>query len=140
MSEISDLMASNDPMATSVMSIGPSPPVNTTPPSRGEAPAQIHEGQVQAYTSAPPSRRAGGAGGAGGQGTPRRKMQKLNAEQREAFVATCCAFIVLLPNIQQMLLQQVPVLGTNSTLLTLVNASLVGILFFVLREHILDVL
>ena len=145
MSEISDLMASNDPMATSVMAIGPSPPVNTTP-SMGEATAQIHESQVQAYTSDPPSRRAGGAGGMGGmggmggQGTPRRKMQKLNTEQREAFVATCCAFIVLLPNIQQMLLQQVPILGTNSTLLTLVNASLVGILFFGLREHILDVL
>ena len=125
-------MASNDPMATSVMSIGPSPPVNTTP-SMSEATAQIHEKQVEAFTTNNPL-------SAGNVTATKRKLHKLNSEQREAFVVACCAFIVLLPNIQQMILQQLPVLGTNSTLLTLVNAALVGLVYFGLKEHILNVL
>ena len=135
MSEISELMASNDPMATSVMSIGPSPPVNTTP-SMSEATAQIHEKQLEAFTSNNPL----SAGNNSKETTTKRKLHKLNAEQREAFVVACCAFIVLLPNIQQMILQQLPVLGTNSTLLTLVNAALVGLVYFGLKEHVLDIL
>jgi hypothetical protein len=70
----------------------------------------------------------------------KRKLHRLNLEQREAFVVACCAFVVLLPNIQQMILQQLPVLGTNSTLLTLVNAALIGAVYFGLKEYILDVL
>lgn len=128
MSEISDLMASNDPMATSVMSIGPAPPVNTTP-SISEATAQIHEKQVDAFTT--PALNGSNA---------KRKLHKLNLEQREAFVVACCAFVILLPNIQQMIVQQLPVLGANSTLFTLVNAALVGLVYFGLKEHILDVL
>lgn len=134
MSEISELMASNDPMATSVMSIGPAPPVNTTP-SMSEATAQIHEKQVEAFTTNNPL----SAGNVSKDAT-KRKLHKLNSEQREAFIVACCAFIVLLPNIQQMILQQLPVLGANSTLLTLVNAALVGLAYFGLKEHILDVL
>jgi hypothetical protein len=135
MSEISELMASNDPMATSVMSVGPAPPVNTTP-SISEATAQIHEKQVEAFTTNNPL----SAGNVSKDTVTKRKLHKLNSEQREAFVVACCAFIVLLPNIQQMILQQLPVLGTNSTLLTLVNAALVGVAYFGLKEHILDVL
>lgn len=135
MSEISELMASNDPMATSVMSIGPSPPVNTTP-SMSEATAQIHEKHVEAFTTNNPL----SAGNVSKDTATRRKLHRLNSEQREAFVVACCAFIVLLPNIQQMILQQLPVLGTNSTLLTLVNAALVGLVYFGLKEYILDVL
>lgn len=135
MSEISELMASNDPMATSVMSIGPSPPVNTTP-SMSEATAQIHENQVEAFTTNNPL----SAGNVSKESAAKRKLHKLSSEQREAFVVACCAFVVLLPNIQQMILQQLPVLGTNSTLLTLVNAALIGLVYFGLKEHILDVL
>lgn len=134
MSEISELMASNDPMATSVMSIGPAPPVNTTP-SMSEATAQIHEKQVEAFTTNNPL-----SSGNVSRETTKRKMHKLNVEQREALIVACCAFIVLLPNIQQMILQQLPVLGTNSTLYTLVNSVLIGLIYFGLKEHILDVL
>lgn len=135
MSEISELMASNDPMATSVMAMGPSPPVNTTP-SMSEATSQIHENQVEAFKT----NNSLSSGNVSREIPTKRKLQKLNAEQREAFVVACCAFIVLLPNIQQMLVQQLPVLGTNSTLFTLVNCSLIGLIYFGLKEHILDVL
>ena len=135
MSEISDLMASNDPMATSVMSLGPSPPTNTTP-SMSEATAQIHEKQVDAFTTNNPM----SANNMSARDNSKRKLQKLSIDQREGFVVSCCAFIVILPNIQQMLLQQLPVLGSNSTLLTLVNAMLVGVLYYMLKEHILQAL
>ena len=105
--------------------------MNTTP-SMSEATAQIHEKQVEAYTA--------NAGNVSRGETTKRRLQKLNTEQREAFVVACCAFIVLLPNIQQMIVQQIPVLGTNSTLFTLVNAALIGLIYFGLKEHILDVL
>ena len=127
-------MASNDPMATSVMAIGPSPPVNTTP-SMSDATAQIHEKQVEAFTTNNPL-----STGQISRETKKLNLQKLNKEQREAFVVVCCAFVVLLPNIQQIIVQQLPVLGTNSTLFTLVNSVLIGVIYFGLKEHILDVL
>jgi len=128
-------MASNDPMATSVMSIGPSPPMNTTP-SMSEATAQIHENQVESFTTNNPL----SAGNISKEAATKRKLYKLNSEQREAFVVACCAFVVLLPNIQQMMHQQLPVLGTNNTLLTLVNAAIIGLAYFGLKEHILNFL
>eukprot|EP00965_Chrysotila_dentata_P129684 4287549-Pleurochrysis_carterae.AAC.1 len=65
---------------------------------------------------------------------------KLTYEQRLSVVVACCAFIVLLPNVQQLVTQQLPVLNSNATLHVLFNSVSISILFFLMRDHILDVM
>ena len=130
-SDISDLMASNDPMATPVMSLGPPPPQNTSPHIQGENVAQMHEQHVAMAHQADEEPVA--------KPKPTNKS-KLTVEQRVAIVVGCCAFIILLPNVQQVINQRLPVLTSNSTLQVLANSAFIGLLFFVLREHIMDLI
>lgn len=130
MSEISDLMASNDPMATPVMSLGPPPPVNTSPPPGVHDTQAIHEKQVEQM--APLSSIIPKA-------TPK-SMSKLKPEQKTSIVVGICAFLILLPNVQQMLNQHLPVLSSNATLHVVANSTLIALLFFALKDHISDLL
>tara|TARA_Y100000741_G_scaffold361994_1_gene346958 strand:+ start:573 stop:965 length:393 start_codon:yes stop_codon:yes gene_type:complete len=128
MSDIADLMASNDPMVTPVMSLGPAPPTNTSPQlGQPDTTSIMHEKQIEQMSPL-------------SQVLPDRKVtkSKLTTEQRVSIVVAICAFIVLLPNVQQLLTQQLPVLSSNSTLLVVSNSALIAGLFFVMRDHIID--
>tara|TARA_B100000676_G_C17867251_1_gene726608 strand:+ start:518 stop:910 length:393 start_codon:yes stop_codon:yes gene_type:complete len=130
MSDIADLMASNDPMATPVMSIGPAPP-ESSPPARNDTSA-MQERQLEQMSPLanmiPEQKKAT---------VPK---SKLGNDQRLSIVAGLCAFIVLLPNIQQLLTTQLPVLTTNATLHVAVNSFLVGLLFLYMKDHISDLI
>lgn len=128
MSDIADLMASNDPMATPVMSLGPAPPTNTTPQTgQPDVTSVMHEKQIEQISPL-------------SQVLPDKKVtkSKLTPEQRVSIVVAICAFIVLMPNVQQLLTQQLPVLSSNATLLVISNSALIAGLFFVMRDHIID--
>ena len=128
MSDIADLMASNDPMATPVMSIGPAPPVNTTPPQVMDT---MHEKQVEQMSPLSamlPDKNA------------TKNRSKLTPDQKIAIITGICTFIVFLPNMQQLLTQHLPILTTNTTLHLLVNSVLVAILFCYMKDHMIEVL
>jgi len=129
-SEISDLMASNDPMGTPVMALGPPPPVNTTPQIQGENTSQLHEQQIamtHQNIEEPIVHKKS-----------RNSHSKLTLEQRIAIVVSCCVFIILIPNVQQLLVNQFPVIVSNATLHVTVNAILVGLLFYFLKDQMLE--
>lgn len=69
-------------------------------------------------------------------GTTRPASSALNAEQRLAMVVACLAFVVLLPNVQELLVKQLPFLSNNYTLLSVANAVLIGLSVFFLKEHV----
>lgn len=130
MSDISELMASNDPMATPVMSLGPAPPppMNTSPPPGVNNTAAMHDKQIEQMSPLssmlPDSTKS------------KNLKSKLNPEQKTAVVVGICTFIVFLPNVQQLLTQQLPVLTTNSTLLVVTNSVLVAFVFLYMKDHI----
>lgn len=131
MSEISELMASNDPMATPVMSLGPSPPVNTTPQMQHVETSHastIQEGITPVYNTH------------ASQPQMTKRSGKLTTEQRLAIVVGCCVFLVFLPNIQQLILSQLPVLNNNATALLLTNSALVAGLFFLMRDRMVELI
>ena len=128
MSEMNELLASNDPMGTPIAAIGPPPPLNTTPQgASGQNVAIMHDRTVEQQL-APPVK-------------PQKKPQSgITQAQREAFAIACCAFIVLIPNVQQLMHANLPVLASNATLLTLVNAVLIAVLYFLLKDHVLELI
>ena len=136
MSDIAELMASNDPMATPVMSLGPAPPppMNTAPPPGVSNTATMHDKQIEQMSplvgmlpdSAKSNRNS--------------QKTKLNADQKIAIVVGICTFLVFLPNVQQLLTQQLPVLTTNSTLLVATNSVLVAFVFMYMKDHIGELL
>jgi ABC-type bacteriocin/lantibiotic exporter with double-glycine peptidase domain len=130
MSEIADLMASNDPMVTPVMSLGPAPPLNTSPESAaGSNTAIMHEKQLEQLSPL-------------ANVIPKVSMSKskLTMEQRVTLIVAICAFVVLLPNVQQMVLNQLPVLTSNATLHVLANSVLIAVLFYTMKDHVIDLL
>lgn len=133
MSDIAELMASNDPMATPVMSLGPAPPQNTSPPPGVGNTAAMHEKQIAQMSPLsqvlPDEAKA-----------PRGKGSRLSPEQKAAVIVGICTFIVLLPNVQQLLTSQLPVLTSNGTLHVVTNSVLVAFLFFYMKEHISELL
>ena len=128
MSEIPDLMASNDPMGTPVMALGPPPPMNTTPDFQ----QPLHM-QMQPPETEPMQRPVQKA-------APKTSHLGLPNETKVSIVVASVAFLVLLPNVQQMLLAQLPVLANNATLHTMANSILIGVLFFYMRDNIMDLI
>ena len=130
MSDIAELMASNDPMATPVMSLGPAPPppMNTSPPPGVNNTANMHEKQIEQLSPLtnmlPESAKA------------KSSKTKLTADQKTAIIVGICTFLVFLPNVQQLLTQQLPVLTTNNTLLVVTNSILVAFVFMYMKDHI----
>lgn len=134
MSDIAELMASNDPMATPVMSLGPAPPppMNTSPPPGVNNTATMHDKQIEQMSPyanmLPDSIKS------------KNQKTKLNPDQKMAIVVGICTFIVFLPNVQQLLTQQLPVLTTNSTLQVVTNSVLVAFVFMYMKDHIGELL
>lgn len=134
MSDIAELMASNDPMATPVMSLGPAPPppMNTSPPPGVNNTATMHEKQIEQMSPLssimPDSAKS------------KSSKTKLTPDQKTAVVVAVCTFLVLLPNIQQLLTQQLPVLTTNSTLHLITNSVLVAFVFMYMKDNIGELL
>ena len=135
MSDIAELMASNDPMATPVMTLGPAPPpppMNTSPPPGVNNIATIHEKQIEQMSPLsniiPDSSKS------------KSSRTKLSADQKTAVVVAICTFLVLLPNVQQLLTHQLPVLTTNSTLHLVTNSTLVAFVFMYMKDHIGELL
>jgi hypothetical protein len=134
MSDIAELMASNDPMATPVMSLGPAPPppMNTSPPPGVNNTATMHEKQIEQMSPL--------SGMLPDSAKSKNSKTKLNPDQKTAIIVSICTFIVLLPNVQQLLTQQLPVLTTNSTLHLITNSVLVAVVFMYMRDHIGELL
>lgn len=129
MSDIADLMASNDPMATPVMSLGPSPPppINTSPPPGVNNTSEMHEKQLEQMS--PLSSMLPNAM------KSKTNKSRLSSDQRSALIVGICAFIVLLPNVQQLLVQQLPVLTSNHTLHVITNSILIAFVYMYLKDH-----
>ena len=130
MSDIAELMASNDPMATPVMSLGPAPPspINTSPPTGVNNVATMHEKQIEQMSPL--------SGIIPDTAKPKSSKTKLTPDQKTAVVVAICTFIVLLPNVQQLITHQLPVLATNSTLHLVTNSTLVAFVFMYMKDHI----
>jgi len=130
MSDIAELMASNDPMATPVMSLGPAPPppMNTSPPPGVSNTASMHEKQIEQMSPLsgilPDSTKS------------KSPKTKLTSDQKTAIIVAICTFIVFLPNVQQLLTSQLPVLSTNNTFLLLTNSTLVALVFLYMKDNI----
>lgn len=134
MSDIAELMASNDPMATPVMSLGPAPPppVNTSPPPGVNNFATMHEKQIEQMSPL--------SGIIPDTAKPKSFKTKLTVDQKTGVIVAICTFLVLLPNVQQLLTQQLPVLATNSTLHLVTNSILVAFVFMYMKDHIGELL
>ena len=135
MSDIAELMASNDPMATPVMSLGPAPPplpMNTSPPPGVNNTSTMHEQQIEQMSPL--------SGVYPDTAKPKSSKTKLAPDQKTAVVVAICTFLVLLPNVQQLLTQQLPVLTTNSTLHLVTNSTLVALVFMYMKDHIGELL
>tara|TARA_Y100000389_G_C17378070_1_gene472759 strand:- start:665 stop:1069 length:405 start_codon:yes stop_codon:yes gene_type:complete len=134
MSDIAELMASNDPMATPVMSLGPAPPppMNTSPPPGVNNTATMHDKQIEQMSPLmgvlPDSSKS------------KPSKTRLKPDQKTAIVVAICTFLVLLPNVQQLLTQQLPVLTTNNTLHLVTNSILVAFVFMYMKDHIGELL
>lgn len=135
MSDIAELMASNDPMATPVMSLGPAPPapMNTSLPPGVNNTAVMHDKQIEQMSPL-----AGVFPGSTKSNSP--SKTKLSPDQKAAIVVAICAFLVLLPNVQQLLTQQLPVLTTNNTLHLVTNSTLIALVFMYMKDHIGELL
>ena len=121
--DLSELMASNDPMATPVMSVGPPPAMPTHPSNDGM------QQQPIAPLMQPPVPMTD---------APKKKpnynpMQ--SPEAKDAFLVTLISFIVLMPTVQRSILTQFPVLE-DRTYLGLATAVLTGFAFYYAREHL----
>lgn len=128
---MNDLLASNDPMGTPIAAIGPPPPMNTTPQGAGQQnSAMLHERTLEQQLPSTPIQ------------SPKksRASSGLSRLHREAFTIACCAFIVLIPNLQQIMLGNLPMLAGNATLLTVVNAVLIAAAYLLLKDHLLELI
>uniref|UniRef100_A0A6C0IXT0 Uncharacterized protein n=1 Tax=viral metagenome TaxID=1070528 RepID=A0A6C0IXT0_9ZZZZ len=130
MSDIAELMASNDAMATPVMSLGPAPPppMNTSPPPGVNNTATMYNKQIEEMSPL--------SGIIPETAKSKSSKTKLTADQKTAVVVAICTFLVFLPNIQKVLTQQLPVLATNSTLHLVTNSTLVAFVFMYMKDHI----
>lgn len=125
MSEISELMASNDPMATPVVSLGPPPPQIHPESSPQEQASVLREKYTEQL---PPVQNTS-------QQKSAKSTSKLTADQKLTVIVGICTFIVLLPNVQQLLTTQLPILTSNSTLHVVMNSVLVSLVFATMRDH-----
>ena len=134
MSDIAELMASNDPMATPTMSLGPAPPppMNTSPLPGVNNVATMHEKQIEQMSPL--------SGIIPDTTKPKSFKTKLTLDQKTAVIVAICTFLVLLPNVQHLLTQQLPVLATNSTLHLVTNSTLVAFVFMYMKDHIGELL
>lgn len=127
-SELNELMASNDPMATPVMPIGP-PPAAPTGPSTDNVQqppiAPMMQPPLTVNTqNAPP---------------PKKKSPLQSAEMKDAFLVALVCFVVLMPGVQRTLFTQLSFME-DKTNAALVTSALVGIGFFFARDQIQNIM
>lgn len=125
--ELNELMASNDPMATPVMPVGPPPAMPTHPSSDSVAQQPIAPMmQPPVHQTQPPAQQ-------------KKKSLMQNSELKEAFLVALLCFIVLMPGVQRTLITQLSFME-DKTNAALVTSSLVGISFFFIREHLQNII
>ena len=132
---LTSLMESGDPMLSAVQNepsplgaaapLGPPPPMNTQPIS----PPSHQQLQAMMQPSVP---------------TPRPRPNaatdtSMTPDLKDAFVVALVAFVVLLPNVQALLSARLGFMSHKTTA-TLVNAALMAVAFYFLKEHILGLL
>ena len=120
-SPLSELMASNDPMATPLMSVGPPPAMPTGPatdPHIGQPIAPMMQPPVG---DSPPSQKRSKQSGAGG-------------DLRDAFIVALVCFISLMPTVQRILASQLSMME-DKTSAAVVTSCIAGIGFYVLKEY-----
>ena len=131
MTDINELMASGDPMMSPIQSVGsgsmgPAPPVNTTPHNDPPPQHVMMQQMMQGQATVPEKNK-------------KVKTDDLPADVKDAVVVATVAFAVLMPTIQSMLLEQSPTLQ-NKTALTLVNACLIAGGYYLAREQLLGMM
>ena len=129
MSSISELMAAGDPMLSPVgteqdMGALP-PPMNTTPMN---APSPQHEQFQQMMAPQPPPVKP-----------KKKKMSGVTVDMKDAVAVALVAFAVLLPNVQTMLTSKIAMMKTPTTA-TLLNAIIIAVAFYMLKEHVVGML
>ena len=127
MSSISELMAAGDAMLSPVSAeqeMGPPPPINTTPM---HAPPPQHQ-QMQDLMAArqPPMKK-------------KKKMSSITPDMKDAVVVALVVFAVLMPNVQAMLSSKIHMMKTPTTA-TLLNAILIAVAYYMLKEHVVGML
>lgn len=127
MSSISELMAAGDPMLSPVGAEqdmgGLPPPMNTTPMN---APPPQHQ-QLQ-QMMAPPAVKP-----------KKKKTNSVPVDMKDAVAVALVAFAVLLPNVQTMLTSKIAMMKTPTTA-TLLNAIIIAVAFYMLKEHVVGML
>lgn len=126
MSSISELMAAGDPMLSPVgteQEMGPPPPMNTTPMN---APPQHQQMQDLMAARPPPVKK-------------KKTVTAVTPDMKDAVVVALVAFAILLPNVQTMLSSKISMMKTPTTA-TLLNAILIAVAFYMLKEHVVGML
>lgn len=119
-SELQELMASNDPMATPIMSVGPPPAMPTHPSNDGMQQQPVSPLMQPPITTA----------------DTKKKVQFINSpEVKDAFLVALVVFLVLMPSVQTALINQFSLLE-DKTMLGLASSSLAGAGFFFAKQYL----
>ena len=139
---LTEMMAAGDPMLTPATQeqgapYALPPPANTSPHAGGPGGgAQDYHAMQQAMTmqDGPPPGPPAPAGKA-----PTAYRSQVPDDVKDAAVVCMVAFLVLMPNVQTQLAARASLME-NATTRTLVNAVLIALLFYFLKEHVVGVL
>ena len=134
---LTDMMAAGDPMLTPASQdqgapIGPPPPMNTTPEQQPPANHQQMQQMMMQQPLLPQTAVTGSP--------PKKKTKtELPDDVKDAFVVSMVAFLVLVPNVQSLIASKLSIME-NPTAATLVNAVLIAVAFYFLKEHVVGML
>ena len=120
--DLQELMASNDPMATPIMSVGPPPAMPTHPGNdsiQQQPIAPLMQSQIPMVNSE----------------KPKKKSPLSTPEAKDAFLVALLVFLVLMPGVQAALLNQIPMLE-DKTMMGLASALLAGVGYFFAKQHL----
>lgn len=135
MSDINELIASNDPMATPIMGIDGSPandvmPVPThasTPHEQRQAPGEYDNfamSDIRRYNVSDTRSRHSAA------------LSALYTEHRDSATVAACAAVVLLPFVQDLLKKHVPMYDQQPLVRIAATAALIGLAHLILKDYV----
>lgn len=120
--DLQELMASNDPMATPIMSVGPPPAMPTHPSNDG-----IQQQPISPLMQPPVP--------LGNPNSKKKKSFMNSPELKDAFLVALIVFLVLMPSVQTTLLSHMPALE-DKTLAGLASAVLAAVGYYFGKQHL----